>query len=83
MNQTIKQFIEEHEAEMIEMRRYLHQHPELSLEEFETTRYIASKFDELGLEYRLMDLTGVMTEIKGPQPGKQSYCVRIWCLIHQ
>ena len=70
MNQTIKQFIEEHEAEMIEMRRYLHQHPELSLEEFETTRYIASKLDELGLEYRLMDPTGVMTEIKGPQPGK-------------
>ena len=70
MNQTVKQFIQDHEAEMIAMRRHLHRHPELSLEEFETTRYIANQLDQLGLTYRLMEPTGVMTEIKGAQPGK-------------
>ena len=70
MNQTVKQFIQDHEADMIAMRRHLHRHPELSLEEFETTRYIANQLDQLGLTYRLMEPTGVMTEIKGAQPGK-------------
>ena len=70
MNLNIKRYIEEHEADMIEMRRYLHQHPELSFEEFETTKYIAKTLDDLGLDYRLMEPTGVMTEIKGSQPGK-------------
>lgn len=64
MNQTVKQFIQDHEADMITMRRHLHRHPELSLEEFETTRYIANQLDQLGLTYRLMEPTGVMTEIK-------------------
>ena len=40
------------------------------MEEFETTRYIANQLDQLGLTYRLMEPTGVMTEIKGAQPGK-------------
>lgn len=70
MNQNIKHYIEEHEADMIAMRRYLHQHPELSFEEFETTKFIATTLDELGLDYRLMEPTGVMTEIRGDQPGK-------------
>lgn len=70
MNQNVKQFIQEHEAEMITMRRYLHQHPELSLEEFDTTRYIAQQLEQLGLDYQLMQPTGIMTEIKGAQPGK-------------
>ncbi|MGX7099918.1 M20 metallopeptidase family protein [Globicatella sanguinis] len=70
MNQIVKQFIQDHEADMIAMRRHLHRHPELSLEEFETTRYIANQLDQLGLDYRLMEPTGVMTEIKGTQPGK-------------
>ena len=32
-------------------RRHLHQHPELSLHEFETTKYIATFLDELGVQY--------------------------------
>lgn len=32
---------------MINLRRYFHQYPELSLEEFQTTQYIADFFEEL------------------------------------
>lgn len=70
MIQTIKNYIQAHEAEMIEMRRYLHQHPELAFQEFETTQFIAKELEQLGLSYRLMEPTGIMTEIQGAQPGK-------------
>lgn len=32
-------------------RRHLHQYPELSLHEFETTKYIKEFLDNLGVEY--------------------------------
>lgn len=70
MNTTIKEYILSHESELIEMRRYLHQEPELSFEEYETTKYIATALDKLGVAYRLMEPTGVVAEIKGAQPGK-------------
>lgn len=70
MNTTIKEYILSHESELIEMRRFLHQEPELSFEEYETTKYIATALDKLGVAYRLMEPTGVVAEIKGAQPGK-------------
>ncbi|OFK57932.1 peptidase M20 [Globicatella sp. HMSC072A10] len=70
MNTQVKQYILEHEDELIQNRRYLHQHPELSLEEFKTTQFIAQELDKLKVPYRLMEPTGVLAEIKGSEPGK-------------
>lgn len=70
MQQAIKDYILDHEADMVEMRRYLHQHPELSFEEVETTQFFVDKLEELGLPYRTLDPTGVVTEIEGDHPGK-------------
>ena len=36
--------------EMTAIRRYIHQHPELSNEEFETTKLIREKLTEYGIE---------------------------------
>lgn len=42
---------------VIKHRRHLHQHPELSLHEFETTKYITQFLEELGVSYeRLLKL---------------------------
>lgn len=38
-----------HEPELGRMRRYLHAHPELGRQEFETTRYLAARLAEVGL----------------------------------
>ena len=57
MQQAIKDYILDHEADMVEMRRYLHQHPELSFEEVETTQFFVDKLEELGLPYRTLDLS--------------------------
>lgn len=41
-------------------RRYLHQHPELSFQENNTSRYIATILEQLGLEPRIVAGTGVV-----------------------
>lgn len=41
------------EEEIIAVRRHLHQHPELSGEEFRTTAYLAHKLEATGLPFRL------------------------------
>ncbi len=38
---------------LVEFRRHLHQHPELSLQEFATTAYVAQQFDLEAVPYRM------------------------------
>ncbi len=42
--------LEDNFAEVVEWRRYLHQHPELSFQETETARFIADKLRSFGYE---------------------------------
>ncbi|MGV3277768.1 amidohydrolase [Staphylococcus hyicus] len=46
-------------------RRYLHQHPELSLEEYETTKYIESFLKELNIPYQRPLKTGIIGYLEG------------------
>lgn len=46
-------------------RRHLHQHPELSLHEYETTTYIAAFLDELGITYKRPLETGIVAFLEG------------------
>ncbi|WP_239700407.1 amidohydrolase [Mammaliicoccus sp. D-M17] len=46
-------------------RRYLHQHPELSMQEYETTAYIESFLNELDIPYERPTSTGVIGYLKG------------------
>lgn len=55
---------------VIENRRYLHQHPELSNREFNTSKYIAAKLHALGIEVQTgVAKTGVVGILKGSKPG--------------
>lgn len=58
------------EDNMIAFRRELHQYPELSMEEYETTKRIARELDKVGLTYKFMEPTGLVGEIVGGKPGK-------------
>lgn len=54
----------------VKWRRHLHQYPEVSNEEFETTAFIKKLVRELGLKILPLKMeTGVLAEIKGPRPG--------------
>lgn len=56
--------------QVIEWRRYLHQHPELSNREYKTAEYIAAHLKKLGLEVQTgVAKTGIVAILKGGQPG--------------
>ncbi|CAM3778484.1 M20 family metallopeptidase [Mesobacillus thioparans] len=57
--------------EMVEIRRFMHQHPELSFQEENTARYIAAFYEKLGVEVRTnVGGNGVVAKIHGGKPGK-------------
>ncbi|MGM7700167.1 M20 family metallopeptidase [Pseudalkalibacillus sp. Hm43] len=65
------ELIDQHYDEMVEIRRYLHQYPELSFEEVKTSVYIAEYYEKLGIPYRAnVGGNGVVATIKGKKPGK-------------
>ncbi|MCF6094943.1 amidohydrolase [Microaerobacter geothermalis] len=49
----------------VEVRRYLHQHPELSREEKETAKYIKRHLEEMGIEVMSYGETDVIGLLKG------------------
>ena len=55
---------------MRDFRRELHQNPELSWQEYETTDRIERELKKLGLTCTRFQPTGLMTEIRGSRPGK-------------
>lgn len=62
--------IDELYSEMVEIRRYLHQHPELSFEEVQTPKYIAEYHKNLGHEVRTeVGERGVVAILRGGKPG--------------
>lgn len=68
---TIWELAKANEEYIIDRRRYYHAHPELSMEEVETTKAIAADLEAMGIEYKTFpDHTGVLGVIHGGKPGK-------------
>lgn len=65
----IKKLAETFHPEMVAMRRHIHQHPELSYQEFETTEFITGKLQDMGISVDQPLETGCVGVLKG---GKQS-----------
>jgi amidohydrolase len=58
------------EPQLIQWRRHLHQHPELSNREVETAKYVAEQLRSLGLEPQTgIARTGVVALLRGGRPG--------------
>jgi amidohydrolase len=58
------------EQDLLAWRRHLHQHPELSNREFETSKYVADRLRSFGLEPKTgVAKTGVVAILKGGRPG--------------
>ena len=68
----IKEKTENIKDYIIEMRRHFHQNPELSLEEFETTKKIVNELEKMSIEVSTFKdgLTGCIGTIKGAKEGK-------------
>lgn len=59
------------EARVIEHRRHLHEHPELSNREFKTAKYLEEHLRKLGLKVETgVAHTGVVAVLEGGKPGR-------------
>lgn len=76
MIEKIKNLSRQYAAEFIEIRRHLHAHPELSYQEFETSKFVQSKLEEFGIPFTVIATTGVVGLIKGKNPGKRIFAIR-------
>ena len=71
MLEKIYKSIDEHFHEMVEIRRYLHQYPEVSFEEYKTAQYIADFYTSLHIPFeKNVGGNGVIATLKGQKPGK-------------
>src|SRR5690625_525612 len=67
----IKKSIDHLYPEMVKIRRYLHQYPELSFKEFKTAAYIANFYEKLGIPFiKNVGGNGVIATLKGGKHGK-------------
>ena len=55
--------IEKYTEELITLRHYFHQHPELALQEVETSAYIRKYLEKLGYEIVPIEPTGLIAEL--------------------
>lgn len=74
MNQLEREIVEQVQMDhdyVVGLRRYLHQHPELPKEEFETQKRIEQELDALGIAHRRVAGTGVYAELTGTKPAPE------------
>ena len=71
MLQKIYEMIEQNYDEMVDIRRFLHQYPEVSFHEYKTAEYIANYYEKLQIPYETnIGGNGVIATLKGKKPGK-------------
>jgi amidohydrolase len=77
IKEKIKAIAKDSAKELIEIRRYLHAHPELSFEETETAKYICTQLNLLDLQYeKNIGGNGIVGIIKGKNPDKKTIALR-------
>jgi amidohydrolase len=76
LQNQIKELAKQYADEFIQIRHYLHAHPELSYQEFKTSAFIQQKLAEMGIEYSIMATTGVVAIIKGTNPDSRIIALR-------
>ena len=76
LKNEIKQSAKEIYGNVIENRRHLHTHPELSFCEYETSAYVKARLDEMGISWKAMADTGVVAVIQGEKPSNQVVALR-------
>lgn len=77
LKDTIKKLADTYYEDLVAIRRHLHAHPELSYEEVETSKYIAKKLSEYGIEHETnIGGHGVVGLIKGKNAERKTIALR-------
>ena len=68
---NIKELSKQQEQYVLDCRRWLHAHPELSCQEYETTKFIITELEKMGIPVQTFEgCTGCVGTIRGGQSGK-------------
>lgn len=77
LKEQIKKLAKEYFNDTVDARRYLHAHPELSFQEYNTAKFVASKLSEMGIPVQEgIAKTGLTGLIEGKNPGKKVIALR-------
>jgi amidohydrolase len=76
LKDEIQQLAKDIHSNVIENRRHLHAHPELSFCEFETSAFIKAKLDEIEIPWKSIGNTGIVGLIKGDKPSDNVIALR-------
>jgi len=76
LQQRIQQLAKQYHQEFINVRHHLHAHPELSYQEFETSKYIQQQLQQIGIPFEIKATTGVIGVLKGRNPDKKIIALR-------
>ncbi len=74
--QQIKDLSSKYAADAVAIRSHLHANPELSYQEFETSRFVQSRLQEMGIAFEVMATTGVLGIIRGKNPDSRVIALR-------
>src|SRR4029078_6904980 len=76
LKEKIKELAKGYAPQFIQIRHHLHANPELSYQEFETSKFIQQKLKEFEIPFEIKAITGVVGLIKGRNPGKKTIALR-------
>ena len=76
MVDKIKKLAKKYSSEFIEIRHHLHANPELSYQEFETSKFIQNKLKEFGIPFEVKATTGVVGLIKAKNADSRVFAIR-------
>lgn len=77
MKEKIQELAHKYHSDTVQLRRYLHMHPELSFEEVNTGKFVAAQLSAMGIEHKhgVAD-NGIVALIKGKNPRKRVVALR-------
>lgn len=77
MQNRIKELTKQYLNQIIDIRRHLHQHPELSFEEHNTSAFIQEQLNKLNIPFKAGFVkTGIIGYLKGKNPEKRTIALR-------
>lgn len=72
----IKVLANQYTTDVVNWRRHLHAHPELSYQEFETVKYVDKQLRSIGLTPKSVAGTGLLVEVQGKNPTRKMVALR-------
>lgn len=76
LQERIKEKARQYADEFIGVRKHLHAHPELSYQEFETSKFVQAKLTSLGIPFAIKATTGILGTIEGKNPQSRVIALR-------